>query len=124
MLARMHAVLGWPMIAAALLLGCGGSRGGGSLIGATCKHSEQCGPAGVCITSGKDGLCSLPCVVPGGPNECLPGSYCDEELVQTDTQDQADLTLCFPACTDKSQCRAGYDCKPINGGPGKVCRAK
>ena len=123
MVTRVRVVLGCSIVVATLL-GCGGRELAGSLIGMTCKHSDECGAAGICVTSSKDGLCSLPCVVPGGPSECLPGSYCDEELVRTDTTDQADLTLCFQACTDESQCRDGYDCRKINGGPGRVCRPK
>ncbi len=109
------------LVPALALGGCARRGGGGTLIGATCKHSTECGPAGVCITSGKNGLCSLPCAMPGNPEECLPGSYCDQESVRTDNEGPSERTLCFPACTDKSQCRDGYDCRNINGGPGKVC---
>jgi hypothetical protein len=109
---------------AIILLGCGGHQGNGTLIGATCTSSTECGAAGVCTTSGKDGSCSLPCDVPGGVAQCPLGTYCDRENVQTDTAPKAEMTLCFLACTDNTACRSGYECKGVHGGPGKVCQSK
>jgi hypothetical protein len=85
----------------------------------------MCGPAGVCITSGKDGECALPCQVPGGVGECPLHTYCDSENVTTDTHKQeSDMTLCFPACTVDADCRDGYKCKGVSSGPGKICAPK
>jgi hypothetical protein len=104
-----------------LQLGCSSHSGNGTLIGATCKHASECGPAGICVTSGKDGLCSLPCMSAGDLNDCPLGTYCDRRNLKTDVAAATPITLCLPACTDKSNCRSGYDCNGVSSGPGKVC---
>jgi hypothetical protein len=106
------------------LAACDGNRGNGTLIGATCGNSAECGPAGVCITSAKDGQCALACQVSGGPYECPLGTYCDSENVKTDLSPKGEMALCFPACLSNADCRIGYECKGVTGGPGKVCHSK
>jgi hypothetical protein len=106
------------------LVACHDGGGAGTLIGATCNDSAQCDVAGVCVIDGKDGLCALPCQSPGAVGECPFGTYCDRGSYTTDTQDKSELTLCLPACTDKVDCRDGYDCKGVSSGPGKVCQPK
>lgn len=109
------------VLASASLLGCGDDAGNGTLIGEPCTDSAMCDPAGVCITSGKGGACSLPCQVPGAAGECPLGSYCDREEVATNGSTKAEQTLCFPACDRDSDCRNGYKCKGVSSGHGKVC---
>ncbi|HEX7478698.1 MAG TPA: hypothetical protein VF331_12890 [Polyangiales bacterium] len=109
----------------ALLAACGGgSSGNGTLIGATCARSVECGPAGICVTTGKDGQCALSCQVSGGAQECPLGTYCDRESVKTDLDPKSDMVLCFPACLTNANCRDGYECKGVSSGPGKVCQPK
>lgn len=105
-----------------LLLACG-SDADGTLLGATCERSEHCGPEGICITSGDEGLCSFACQVSGRPGQCPLGAYCDHEKVKTDFGD-GDMTLCFPACDRSDDCRPGYKCGGVSGGPGNVCHPK
>lgn len=105
-------------------VGCGGQDGNGTLIGFSCADSSECGPAGVCVTDGKDGLCTLPCEASGKAEQCPGGSYCDDENVAVDGADKTDATLCFPACDTNADCRDGYKCGGITSGPGKVCHPK
>jgi hypothetical protein len=109
---------------AVALLGCGMHQGSGTLIGATCGSSAECGPGGVCVTSGKDGQCAMSCSVPGGVAQCPLGSNCDNGNWKTDTTGKSSMTLCLPACTDSSECRSGYACNAVSGGPGRVCVPK
>jgi hypothetical protein len=107
------------------LFGCGSSADGHlTLIGATCERSEECDVLGVCVTDGKGGLCASPCRVPGGAQQCPLGAYCDRASLTTDINEMSEMTLCLPACDNKTACRDGYECKDVNGGPGKVCRPK
>jgi hypothetical protein len=111
----------------AVLLGlaaCGDDLSSESLIGATCKKTEDCDVTGVCITSSKDGMCSMPCKVPGAAQECPLGAYCDSVRVETDEFPPDDMTLCLPACTAKTDCREGYECTGVSAGSGKVCKPK
>ena len=112
----------WGVIVGLALIGCG-DEGSATLIGATCEKSSECDALGVCITDGKDGLCSLPCNNAGVPGECPQGSYCDRGTYTTDDSAQ-EQTLCLPACTSKSDCRDGYECNGLSSGPGKVCQPK
>jgi hypothetical protein len=106
------------------LAACGGASGNGTLIGATCTDSAMCGPAGVCVTTGKDGECAIPCVAAGSLGECPTGTFCDTENVKSDVEPQGPMTLCLPACTSDSDCRNGYKCKGVSAGPGKICAPK
>src|SRR5437868_1625883 len=90
------------------LLACGDSDDNdGTLLGATCESSEQCGPEGICITGGEDGMCSFACMNSGSPGQCPLGSYCDREQTETDLG-VGEMTLCFPACDSNDDCREGY----------------
>jgi hypothetical protein len=114
-------------VALALAIGlaaCGSDSSGGSLIGATCKVSSDCDVAGLCLTDGKDGLCSMACNVPGGAGECMLGGYCDRGSFTSDTHPTSEMTVCLPACKKDSDCRDGYRCKGVSGGPGSVCAPK
>jgi hypothetical protein len=108
-----------------LCVACGDDNNSATLIGATCKASKDCDPInGVCITSGKDGLCAEQCDDPGAANACPLGAYCDNSVLASDVQDAVSMSLCLPACKDKSDCRSGYDCTGVSSGPGKVCKPK
>jgi hypothetical protein len=107
-----------------LLVACGGDAGSASLVGATCKLSSECDVTGICLTDGKDGACSLTCEEPGAAQECPLGSYCDSGKFTTDKTPTSDMTVCLPACKEQSDCRDGYTCKGVSGGPGKVCAPK
>ena len=116
--------LRFELALAVALLGCSMHQGNGTLIGATCAHSIECGPGGVCVTSGKDGLCAMACSVPGGVAQCPLGTNCDVGNWKTDATGKSEMTLCLPACTDSSECRDGYKCNGVSSGPGKVCVPK
>ncbi|HKP55775.1 MAG TPA: hypothetical protein VJV78_03615 [Polyangiales bacterium] len=103
---------------------CGDDLDGESLIGATCKEQEDCDVTGVCITSGKDGMCSMECDAPGAPQQCPLGAYCDTVHAETNDDLPADMTLCLPACSNKDDCRSGYECTGVSSGSGKVCKPK
>jgi hypothetical protein len=115
----------WLAVAvlAGALAACGDDLDSETLIGATCKKADDCDVTGVCIKAG-DGMCSLPCDVPGAAQQCPVGTYCDSVNVETTDQDKSEMTLCLPACSSKSDCRDGYDCKGVSSGPGKVCKPK
>jgi hypothetical protein len=99
------------------------STGGAeTLIGAPCSSAAECDVSGVCVIDGQDGLCSRSCRVPGRAGECPVGSYCDQAELTTSGQGKSEMTLCLPACKEQRDCRAGYRCLDVNGGPGKVCR--
>ena len=102
---------------------CGGDDSSATLIGASCKKASDCDPNGVCITDGKDGLCSQPCEMPGEAGECPAHAYCDRGQFTTD-QESGEQTLCLPACKEKSDCREGYECNGVSSGPGKICEPK
>ncbi len=102
-------------------IACGNDLDGETLIGSTCKTEDDCDVAGVCVTSGEDGLCSAKCRFPGAAQECPLGSYCDERQVETSEDAEAAMILCFPACNEQRDCRAGYNCRPVTEGEGKVC---
>jgi hypothetical protein len=106
------------------LLACHSDQGSGSLLGATCHQSSECDASGLCVTDGKDGLCTLPCSVPGGVGECSLGSYCQRGSFGIDGADAEEITLCMPSCKSQSDCRDGYACNGVNGGPGKICEPK
>jgi hypothetical protein len=123
---RKHA-LGFLLLLASTLvvLGCGNDLDGETLIGAPCAEDSDCDPgAGVCITTVEPGLCSQPCDRPGAAQSCPLGAYCDEQQVETATDTEAKMTLCFPACDRDSDCREGYACNGVSEGPGKVCSPK
>jgi hypothetical protein len=107
---------------ACVLCSCMSTGGAETLIGAPCNSAEDCDVTGVCITDGLDGLCSRRCRVPGGAGECPLGSYCDSAELTTDVQSTSEMTLCLPACKAQKDCRDGYVCVGVSGGPGKVCR--
>lgn len=110
------------ILIACSLLACG-SDDKENLIGETCTKASDCDVGGLCITSGKAGLCSQPCETPGGAMQCPLGSYCDRLGLTTDTTpDKTDMTVCLPACSAQSDCRDGYTCNGVSGGPGKVCQ--
>ena len=93
----------------------------GTLIGLTCESSEECDIGGTCLIDGKDGMCAQPCQEPGAAQECPLGSYCDQGEFTSDTEDKSLMTLCLPSCKVQSDCREGYECTAVSGGPGKVC---
>jgi hypothetical protein len=116
----------------AVILGLGLSSGcsneldgnNGTLIGLSCKTADDCDVAGVCITDGKGGLCSQTCMYPGRAQECPFGSYCDQAELTTDSAETSEMTLCLPSCKANSDCRPGYECSDVFGGPGKSCHPK
>jgi hypothetical protein len=116
----MRTVLGFALFILFAQAACGDDLDGESLIGATCKVSNDCDVTGVCVL-GKDGLCSLKCEFPGAPQQCPLGSYCDERTVESTDETVQSMTLCFPACKASSDCRDGYECKSVTDGSGKVC---
>ena len=105
-----------------LLVGCGGDAGSETLIGYPCKTSDDCDVTGVCVTDGKDGMCTQKCISPGGAQQCPYGTYCTRSEYASDKQDKVSMTLCFPACKEQSECREGYECTGVSSGPGKVCQ--
>ncbi|HEY2736726.1 MAG TPA: hypothetical protein VGI70_22150 [Polyangiales bacterium] len=109
------------LVAASACVSTGGKN---SLIGETCQTADDCDVSGVCVTDGKDGLCALPCLEPGGAGQCPLGAYCDRASLTTDSQPMAEMTLCLPACKSNSDCRDGYECNDVSSGPGKVCEPK
>ncbi|HKU40569.1 MAG TPA: hypothetical protein VJR89_20555 [Polyangiales bacterium] len=115
----------WLALAVLVLgAGCGDDLDSETLIGATCKKTDDCDVTGVCITTGA-GMCTLPCEFPGRAQQCPIGSYCDELKVETADEDEAStMILCLPACDGKSDCRDGYECTGVSAGPGKVCKPK
>jgi hypothetical protein len=117
-------LLAWVGIAL-FTFGCNnGGSGTGTLIGLPCTNSAMCGPVGICITTQKDGECSLPCQVSGGLGECPLGTYCDREDLKSDVEPKSQMTLCLPSCNADNDCRSGYKCKGVSDGPGKVCAPK
>ena len=105
------------------LCACTSTGGAETLIGAPCETRDECDVSGgVCVTDGQDGLCSRGCNAPGRAGECPVGSYCDSAQLTTDTRPTGEMTLCLPACKADEDCRDGYGCADVNGGPGKVCR--
>lgn len=121
----MHKLLALAILLACVGLGCGDDdEGNGTLIGATCDDSTQCGVGGQCVTDGDEGLCTLPCMTSGGVGECPLDTYCDEENVGIDGEAASSETLCFPACEEDEDCREGYGCNGVSSGPGKVCHPK
>jgi hypothetical protein len=110
------------VLIACSLFACGGDDKE-NLIGEACTKSSDCDVSGLCITSGKAGLCSQTCEVPGGAMQCPLGAYCDRLGLTTETMpDKTDMTVCLPACDSQSDCRSGYTCNGVSGGPGKVCQ--
>jgi hypothetical protein len=111
------------LIGLLLAAACGGSGGSETLIGAPCKTQDDCDVVtGVCITDGDDGICTQTCSAPGAAGVCPVGSYCTRgEYTSAEQDSAATLTLCFPACKEQSECRAGYECNGVSSGPGKVC---
>jgi hypothetical protein len=105
-----------------LLSACSSGGGSETLIGATCHNSDECDVAGTCVTDGPDGICTQSCRVPGGAQECPLNSYCDRAELTSDTAAKSEMTLCLPACKAQGDCRDGYSCSGVSGGPGKVCR--
>jgi hypothetical protein len=118
----MRIFLGLMVVLASVWSGCGDDDGNGTLIGATCADSDECGVAGVCVTDGTGGLCTLPCQTSGGIGECPLESYCDRQNVSVDGDAASEETLCFPACEDDDDCRDGYKCTGVSSGPGKICQ--
>ena len=104
------------------LCSCMSTGGAETLIGATCQTKDDCDVSGVCVTDGKDGLCSRSCIEPGRAGECPLGSYCDRAELTTDTRSTGEITLCLPACKAQRDCREGYSCQPVSAGFGMVCR--
>lgn len=120
MLKRISFLLGVILASA-----CGAASGSETLIGAPCESPDECDVTGVCVTDGRDGMCTQTCMVPGGAGQCPLGSYCTRGEFTSATQDTAGTrTLCFPACKEQSECREGYECKNVSSGPGKVCTPK
>ena len=107
----------------AVLCACG-SDGKETLIGEPCMVSSDCDADGVCILDGQGGLCSMACEVPGGAMQCPLGNYCDKHELTTDVSEKTEMTLCLPACKAQGDCRDGYACNGVNGGPGKTCQPK
>jgi hypothetical protein len=105
-----------------LLSACASTGGAESLVGESCTAADECDVSGICITDGPGGLCSLECLVPGGAGQCPGGSYCDRSNVSTDDSASRQRTVCLPACEHDDDCRSGYSCNGVSGGPGKVCR--
>lgn len=117
MLNRISLLLGFILLGA-----CGGTDGTETLIGYPCEDSDQCDVTGVCVTDGRDGVCTQTCMVPGGAGQCPLGSYCTRGEYTAAGQDEPSTrTLCFPACKEQSDCREGYTCNGVSSGPGKVC---
>lgn len=105
-----------------LVAACGGASGAETLIGAPCESAEECDVTGVCVTDGRDGVCTQRCMAPGQPGECPLDSYCTRgEFTSADSGEKLTRTLCFPACKAQSDCREGYECNGVSSGPGKVC---
>jgi hypothetical protein len=101
---------------------CGDDLESETLIGATCEETEDCGVEGVCITSGRDGMCSRACEDPGALMQCPLDTFCDSMNVETAEDTLSDMTLCLPACTQTTDCRTGYECTGVSGGSGRVCQ--
>jgi len=113
---------GWYLWLAWLLIACSGDDGAETLIGATCESAADCDIEGVCIVDGPGGMCSQRCADPGQAGACPLGSYCDRKPLTTDTDERAEMMLCLPACKSQDDCRDGYECTGVSGGPGKVCQ--
>jgi hypothetical protein len=106
----------------AAIAGCGDDdHGGETLIGVPCEKSSECDVTGSCVTSGKDGLCTMPCDAPGAAGQCPLGSYCDRREVEVDGDEASAMTLCFPSCENQDDCRDGYECDEVVAGHGMVC---
>jgi hypothetical protein len=115
----MRTLLGFAFLIS-ITAACGDDLEAETLIGATCKKSDECDVTGVCVLGG-DGLCSLKCEAPGQSMQCPLGSYCDDRTVETADDTLQPMTLCFPACKGNSDCRDGFECKGVTMGAGKVC---
>jgi hypothetical protein len=100
---------------------CGDDLDGETLIGLPCNESSECDVTGICVTSGKGGLCVMPCDFPGMAGQCPLGSYCDRQEVEVDEGAASSMTLCFPSCDSQGDCRDGYRCEEVVEGYGKVC---
>jgi hypothetical protein len=105
-------------------LGCGDDLDGETLIGLACSEDTDCDVGGVCVTSGRDGLCTQECNAPGRAQACPLGSFCDRQQVETADDRSGEMTLCFPGCDSQADCREGYSCNGVSEGYGKVCRPK
>jgi hypothetical protein len=115
----MRTLLGFALLLS-IVPACGDDLEGETLIGATCKESNECDVTGVCVIGG-DGLCSLKCQFAGRAQQCPLGSYCDDRVVETADETLQPMTLCFPACQRNADCRSGFECKNVTTGAGKVC---
>jgi hypothetical protein len=117
MLTRTSFYMGLVLVAA-----CGGASGSETLIGAPCESADECDVTGVCVTDGRDGICTQTCMRAGYPGECPLGSYCTSGAFTSAASDETvTRTLCFPACKQQSDCREGYQCNDVSSGPGMVC---
>lgn len=77
-------------------------------VGAACTRDFQCGVSGYCLEPSigfPDGYCSTGC--DGTGTHCPSGSVCVGEGFTTGSS-------CHLACDDDGDCRAGYQCLPIN----------
>lgn len=118
----MRTLLGFALLIS-IAPACGDDLEGETLIGATCKRSDECDVTGVCVQVG-EGLCSIECKFPGQAQQCPLGSYCDERTVETPEKTLQPMTLCFPACKSNSDCRSAFECRNTTAGSGKVCVPK
>lgn len=117
----MRMVLGCALSMLMTQAACGDDIEGESLVGATCSSNGDCGVAGVCVSSRKEGLCSVKCESAGQLQQCPLGNYCDARTVETETETLQAMVLCFPACKSNADCRAGLACEDVTKGFGKVC---
>ena len=110
---------------ALLCVACTSTGGAETLIGAPCETADECDPAGVCVVSGKDGICTQTCMAPGQPGQCPLGSYCTRNEFESSTSGaKGFMVLCLPACKQQSDCRDGYACNGVSAGEGKICEPK
>jgi hypothetical protein len=98
------------MMAASLLLACGGTSVGGA-----CTTSDDCDPGQTCYTELPGGFCSKGCGNEGAQLECPSDTVCAAH---------ANRLLCAPLCKDKGDCRGDYECNGVSGTNLKVCRPK
>jgi len=93
----------WLLVGALALSACGspptppGVDSGAPVYGAACTAATGCGPGLSCLTEFPGGYCTSVC----DGAACGTGGVCDRALAPN---------LCTDECTNRSDCREGYQC--------------
>lgn len=85
-------------------------------VGDACSASAPCPAPLTCDVSAPGGNCALACTTLGSTDQCLGGpDLSDAQCASFDGG-----FACARGCGAAAPCRAGYTCRPIDGGSGPV----